>query len=63
VIGLIGAFALTRLMSTLLFGVAPTDPLTFSLIPALLVMIGLLASYIPALKATRVDPVTAIRYE
>jgi len=62
-IGLIGAFALTRLMSTLLFGVAPTDPLTFSLILAMLVIIGLLASYIPALKATRIDPVTAIRYE
>ncbi|HEY6334040.1 MAG TPA: ABC transporter permease [Blastocatellia bacterium] len=62
-IGLIGAFALTRLMSTLLFGVEATDPLTFTLIPILLVVIGLLASYLPALKATRVDPVTAIRYE
>jgi putative ABC transport system permease protein len=57
------AVGVTRLMSRLLFGVTPTDPLTFLLIGLLLVCVALLASYIPARRASRVDPMIALRYE
>ena len=63
VIGLIAAFLLTRVMSTLLFGVTPTDPLTFTIISAILILVALIASYIPARRATKVDPVIALRYQ
>jgi len=63
VVGLIGAAALTRVMASLLFGVSATDLATFSAVPLLLVATAMIASYIPALRATRVDPVVALRDE
>ena len=62
-IGLAASLAITRLISTLLFGISATDPLTFVSVAALLSVVALLASYIPARRATRVDPLVALRYE
>jgi putative ABC transport system permease protein len=63
VLGLVGAAALTRVMASLLFGVSATDLATFSIVPLILVVTAMLASYVPALRATRVDPVVALRDE
>jgi putative ABC transport system permease protein len=62
-LGLLASLALTRVMTTLLFGVSATDPLTFLAIPALLAAVALLASFMPARRAMKVDPMIALRYE
>jgi putative ABC transport system permease protein len=62
-LGLLGSFAFTRMMKSLLFGVGATDPVTFALVPLLLGVVGFVACYIPARRATKVDPLIALRCE
>jgi putative ABC transport system permease protein len=62
-IGIAASLALTRLISTLLFGVSTTDPLAFSLAATVLVTTALIACYLPARRATRVDPIVVLRFE
>jgi ABC-type antimicrobial peptide transport system permease subunit len=63
VVGLAASFAASRLIATMLFDVSPTDIVTFIAVPVLLATAALGASYLPALRATRIDPMVALRYE
>jgi ABC-type antimicrobial peptide transport system permease subunit len=62
-LGVAGAFAATRFLATLLFGITPTDTLTFVVVSAIFFLIAMFASLIPARRATKVDPLIALRYE
>ena len=63
VLGAAGSLALTRLLSTLLFGISPRDPATLIAVAAILFAVALLACYIPARRAASIDPTVALRYE
>src|SRR6185503_7122933 len=62
-IGILGSLAFTRVLSSLLFGVSPRDPVTLAIVAAVLAAVAFIACYVPARRATRVDPVVALRYE
>jgi ABC-type antimicrobial peptide transport system permease subunit len=63
ILGVIGALALTRVISGFLYEVSPTDPVTFAAVALFLIAVSLLACYLPARRATRIDPMVALRYE
>src|SRR5206468_9756675 len=63
VLGMVGAYALTRLIATLLFGVAPAHPVTFAAVAMVFVLVAKIASYLPARRAAAVDPIIAMRAE
>jgi putative ABC transport system permease protein len=63
VLGLIGAFSASRIVQSLLYGIHPTDAITFTLVAVILAAVAMAASYIPARRASRVDPMVALRYE
>jgi len=63
IVGLAGAVGVTRVLQTFLFGVTPTDPIAFAIVPLLLIAVGLMAAWLPARRATRIDPCAALRAE
>jgi ABC-type antimicrobial peptide transport system permease subunit len=62
-VGLLAAFAVGKLLADFLVGVTPTDPLTYAVVSTLLIMVALLAGYLPARRATRVNPMITLRHE
>jgi putative ABC transport system permease protein len=63
VLGIVGGMALTRYLEKMLFGVTAADPVTFVVVAVVFISVTLVASYVPAQRATRVDPLAALRYE